>query len=87
MLKLYGRNTSINVQKVAWTMKELGLNWEWVDRRGVVGSIDTEEYRKLNPAGQVPTVSDNGLLLRQSNAIIRYLAKTYGEGSQWPLTN
>ena len=30
-MKLYGRNTSINVQKAAWVMGEAELNWEWID--------------------------------------------------------
>ena len=40
-MKLYGRNTSINVQKAAWVMGEAELNWEWIDKEGGVGTIDT----------------------------------------------
>ena len=84
MLKLYGRNTSINVQKAAWAIAEARLDWDWVDRYGSVGSIDSVEYRKINPAAQIPTLCDNELLIRQSNTIVRYIAKTYSKSSLWP---
>ena len=85
MRRLYGRGSSINVQKVAWTLAELGLEFEWVDKNGSVGSIDSPSYRKINPAAQIPTFVDNGILLRQSNAIIRFLSRNYPEGNLYPV--
>ena len=84
MLKFYGRKTSINVQKAAWAMGEAGLNWDWVDENGTVGSIDSKEYRKLNPASQIPTLEDDGLVIRQSNSIVRYISKKYAPTKMWP---
>jgi glutathione S-transferase len=84
MRRLYGRVSSINVQKVAWTLEEIGLEFEWVDKNGTVRSIDSPNYRKINPAAQIPTFDDNGTLLRQSNAIVRYLAHSYPEGKLYP---
>ena len=84
MLKFYGRKTSINVQKAAWAMGEAGLKWDWIDKDGIVGSIDSREYRKLNPASQIPTLEDDGLLVRQSNAIVRYISKKYAPTKLWP---
>ena len=84
MLMLYGRNSSINVQKAAWVMAEANLRWEWVDKDGTVGSIDSPEYRKLNPSSQVPTLDDDGLLVRQSNSIVRYIAKKYAKKKLLP---
>lgn len=81
---LYGRNSSINVQKAAWAMGEANLQWEWIDKDGTVGSIDSPEYRKLNPASQIPTLDDDGLLVRQSNSIVRYVAKKYGSNKLLP---
>jgi glutathione S-transferase len=37
------------------------------------------EYLKLNPFGQVPTIEDGGTALFDSNAILVYLAKRYGD--------
>ena len=87
MLKFYGRQTSINVQKAAWAMGEAGLKWDWIDKDGTVGSIDSQEYRKLNPASQIPTLEDDGLLVRQSNAIVRYISKKYALKELWPSEN
>ena len=84
MLKFYGRKTSINVQKAACAMGEAGLKWDWIDKDGIVGSIDSREYRKLNPASQIPTLEDDGLLVRQSNAIVRYISKKYAPTKLWP---
>ena len=84
MLKLYGRNSSINVQNAAWAMGEANLQWDWIDKDGTVGSIDSPEYRKLNPASQIPTLDDDGLLVRQSNTIVRYIAKKYASKQLLP---
>jgi len=81
---LYGRKTSINVQKSVWMLGELKLEFEWIDKDGGVGSIDTPEYRKINPWAIVPTLDDDGVMIRQSNAIVRYLARTYSDGELWP---
>jgi glutathione S-transferase len=82
--RLYGRISSINVQKVAWALAEMNLNFDWVDKHGIVSSIDSLSYRKINPAAQIPTLDDNGILLRQSNAIVRYLSHFYPEGTLCP---
>jgi glutathione S-transferase len=63
---LYGRISSINVQKVAWALTEINLDFDWVDKNGTVSSIDSPSYRTINPAAQIPTLDDNGILLRQS---------------------
>ncbi len=44
------------------------------------GAHKQPEFLKLNPFGQVPVIDDNGTVLADSNAILVYLAKTYGEG-------
>jgi glutathione S-transferase len=74
---LYGRVSSINLQKFASALSEINFNFDWINKDSSVGSIDTTNYRKINPSAQIPTVDDNGILLRQSNAIVRYLAHSY----------
>ena len=80
MRKLIGRKTSINVQKVAWTLAELELPFDWIDKEGVVGIVDVDDYQALNPTRRIPTLIDEGHTLTQSNAIVRYLAAAYGGG-------
>ncbi len=84
MLKIWGRKTSINVQKVMWTVGELGLPHERLDFGGEFGGLDTPEYGALNPNRLVPTINDKGLVLWESNAIVRHLAQTYGRGTLSP---
>jgi glutathione S-transferase len=84
MLKLWGRASSINVQKVLWTIAELGLPHERIDAGGTVGKLDTSEFGTMNPNRRVPVLDDNGFVLWESNAIVRYLADTYGRGSLAP---
>lgn len=84
MLKIWGRLTSVNVQKVVWCADELGLDYKRVDAGGTHGLVNTPEYRALNPNGLIPVIEDDGFVLWESNAIVRYLAAKYGHGSLWP---
>jgi glutathione S-transferase len=84
MLKLWGRVNSINVQKVLWALAELGVKYERVDAGLAFGVVNEPFYRKMNPNGRVPTIEDDGLVLWESNAIVRYLAAKHGAGSLWP---
>jgi glutathione S-transferase len=84
MLKIFGRNNSINVMKVLWACEDLGLPFERVDLGGAFGFKNEPNYLKLNPNGRVPTIDDNGFILYESNVIVRYLASTYGNGKLLP---
>ena len=84
MLKIIGRNTSSNVQKVLWICGELGLPFEREDLGGPFGGNDTPEYRALNPNGRVPTIVDDGFVLWESNSCSRYLASKHASGTLYP---
>ena len=84
MLKIWGRNTSSNVQKVMWAIGELGLEHERVDIGGKFGGNKEPAYLALNPNGLVPTLQDGDLTLWESNTIVRYLAARYGAGKLEP---
>jgi glutathione S-transferase len=84
MLKVWGRKTSVNVQKVMWTVAELGLPHERIDAGGSFGRTDTPEFAAMNPNKLVPVIDDKGFILWESNAIVRYLAQQYGRGSLSP---
>ncbi len=74
MLKILGRDNSINVRKVLWLCEELNLEYEREDWGRGFRSAQSPEYLQLNPNGQIPVVLDGDLVLWQSNSIIRYLA-------------
>ena len=85
MLKILGRKTSSNVMEVLWLCGELGLEYDREDIGGPFGGNDQPEYLAKNPNGLVPTIEDDGFVLWESNAILRYLATKYGAGSTiWP---
>src|SRR5262245_30714017 len=75
MLKIWGRNTSSNVQKAMWAIGEIGLRYERIDIGGPFGKNKDPDYLAMNPNGLVPTLEeDDSFLLWESNAIVRYLA-------------
>lgn len=84
MLKIIGRKTSSNVQKVLWVCGELDLPFEREDLGGPFGGNDTPEYRALNPNGRVPTIIDDGFVLWESNSCTRYLAARHAPGTLYP---
>lgn len=81
MLKILGRATSSNVQKVVWICEELNVPYERTDIGGPFGGNDQADYLSLNPNGRVPTIDYDGFVLWESNAIVRYLADKHGAGS------
>lgn len=85
MLKLWGNADSVNVQKVMWCCEEMGVPYERINAAKHYGVIDTPEYLAMNPNGLVPTIDDDGYVVWESNAIIRYLAAKHAPGSLWPL--
>lgn len=84
MLKIWGRSNSINVQKVLWTCAELGLPYERIDAGMQFGVNNTPEYRAMNPNALVPLINDDGFVLWESHAIVRYLARKHGLGTLYP---
>jgi glutathione S-transferase len=84
MIRVWGRNTSSNVQKVMWAVGELGLEHERIDVGRAYGGLDTGEYGALNPNRRIPTLEDGDVVLWESNVIVRYLAAKFGDGGLWP---
>ena len=84
MLKIWGRTNSINVQKVMWTVAELGLPHERVDAGMAHGIVGEPWYTDINPNKLVPAIDDDGIVLWESNVIVRYLAGKHAAGSLMP---
>ena len=84
MLKILGRNTSANVQKVLWCCGELSLAFQREDIGGPFGGNQEADYLALNPNGLVPTMIEDGLVLWESNTITRYLAAMHDAGGLLP---
>lgn len=82
MLTIWGRLNSHNVKKIAWFAHELGLEYVRHDVGGRFG-MDAA-YLARNPNALIPTIDDDGLVLWESNAILRYLAARHGGETFWP---
>ena len=84
MLKVWGRRSSFNVQKVMWLIGELALEHRHIPAGGDFGGLDTPEFGAMNPMRRVPVIDDNGTIVWESHAILRYLAARHGQGRFWP---
>lgn len=72
--RLWGRLSSVNVQKAVWALDEAGLEYERLEAGGAHGVVREPAYRAMNPNGLVPTLEEDGFILWESNAILRYVA-------------
>jgi glutathione S-transferase len=72
MLKIYGKRHS-RAARCLWVLEEMGLPYTQVPLDTQRGDTHTREYMTLNPAGKVPTIDDDGFVLRESLAINAYL--------------
>ena len=84
MLKILGRASSINVQKVMWLIAELGLEVERVDIGGPFGGNDQPDYLAKNPMGLVPTLEDGDLVIFESHSIVLHIAEAHGADPWYP---
>jgi glutathione S-transferase len=84
MLKIWGRNSSLNVQKVLWLIAELQLAHVSIPAGGCFGGLQEPDFLALNPHGRVPVIDDEACVVWESHAILRYLAARYGGASWWP---
>jgi glutathione S-transferase len=73
MIKIWGRITSSNVQKITWLCETLDLAFERFDTGGAFGGTRDAAYLAMNPNALIPTIDDDGFILWESNTICRYL--------------
>jgi len=78
MLRVLGRGTSGNVQKVVWLLEELGAPYQREDYGRQFNNTQDAAYLALNPNGKVPTLVDGDTVVWESNTILRYLANKRG---------
>lgn len=72
------------MQKVVWLADELALAYERIEAGGTFGVVSTPEFTHMNPNSLVPVIEDDGFVLWESNAIVRYLAAKHAPGRLWP---
>lgn len=85
MVKLYGRHTSLNVQKVLWLLEELGISFDHQEIGGSYGSLNTQQFLNMNPMGKIPVLVDGKKIIWESNTILRYLGTVYADECWFPV--
>ena len=84
MLKLYNGTTSVCSIKVRVGLAEIGLDYESILLDLRKGEQHEPEYLKLNPAGVVPTLVDDDMVLVESSLILEYLDREYNDSRLMP---
>ncbi|GAB7535826.1 glutathione S-transferase family protein [Burkholderia sp. 22PA0099] len=80
MLTVHHLNNSRS-QRVLWLLEELGVPYELKRyQRDPRTMLAPPELRAVHPLGKSPVITDDGLTLAESGAIIEYLIDRYGEG-------
>jgi len=84
VITLYDYELSVNCYKVRLLLNFLSVPYN-------LHSIDffpgwehkSEWFKEINPLGHIPVVDDDGYILRDSNAILIYLAAKYDDALEW----
>ncbi|CAK9294321.1 unnamed protein product [Gordionus sp. m RMFG-2023] len=85
MCSFYRHQTHECPGRAVWmTTKALNMDIESVSINLDKGEHKTPEYLKMNPFHTVPMYNDNGFVLLESRAIMKYLADKSGETSLYP---
>ncbi|MGP3985838.1 glutathione S-transferase family protein [Streptomyces sp. 3N207] len=74
-MKVYGTTTSACTHKVLMVLAEKGHEAELAEVSVLKGEDKSPEHRVRQPFGEIPVLEDDGFLLYESRAIIRYLDK------------
>ena len=83
MLRIYHVPGTRSV-RVVWLCEELGLAYERVPVDFSPEYRASAEWRRLNPVGKVPAMTDGDLVLFESGAMVEYILDRYGEGRLRP---
>lgn len=85
MITLYRHPLSGHAHRVELMLSLLQLDYSVVNVDLLKGEQKHPQFVAKNPFGQVPVLEDGDLTLWDSNAILIYLARTYGNGAWLPL--
>lgn len=77
-LKIYGTARS-RAARVLWLAKELDLDFEHIAWSFADPKLKSPEFLRINPAGRIPAIEDDGVALGESLAINLYLGRKYGD--------
>lgn len=81
-IRLWGRTSGFHARKVIWALQELNLRFTLTEAG--FGILPTDEFLSRNPNALAPTIDDHGVVLWESNVIVRYLCARYASGNLMP---
>lgn len=84
MIDVYYAPPSIYGRKVITVLQEKDLDYSIKKMSFTTKDHLKEDYLKLNPNGEIPTISDDGQVIYESTAIIEYLNDEYPEPPLMP---
>lgn len=83
MIKIWGRPSAYNVQKVLWCLNEIGVDYQNINIGGSLGGLDSPEFLIKNPNGRIPVLEIDNQIIWESNTIVRFLAAKYSHSQLW----
>ena len=84
MLTLHHLNDSRS-QRILWLLEELGLPYELKRyQRDAETRLAPPELTKVHPLGKSPVITDGGVTIAESGAIVDYIIRRYGKGAMMP---
>ena len=66
-IKIYGRLSSANVQKINWFCEYANISVINLNYGGVHGKTQTKEFKDMNPNSRVPVLDDNNFIFASSS--------------------
>ncbi len=82
-MKLYDMHFSGNCYKVRLLLSFLQLDYQLIPVDLLSKEQKKPDYLKINELGQVPALEDQGQYIRDSQAILTYLARQHDSRQQW----
>lgn len=87
MITVHHLNNSRS-QRILWLLEELGLDYEIAGyKRDATTNLAPPELVKVHPLGKSPVITDGGVTVAESGAIVEYLIRKYGKGKFMPAEN
>jgi glutathione S-transferase len=83
MIKLYDFELSGSCYKIRMLMNILDIKYESIPVDFINKEHKNAHYTALNAFGELPILDADGLILRDAQAIMVYLAKKYDSAGQW----
>ena len=83
MIKVFGFPKT-RALRVTWMLEELGLDYDYQLINFAKGESQSEAFLKVNPAGKVPAIEEDGVVMIESGAIVTYLADKFSSGELIP---